>query len=112
MAMSRWYLVALLVTVIQCVASQNSSPCPKVFEYEPTGSENDRWYGVVQLQTVEELNGVWVHVVLDQPAEALGVRKHFFSLSCIIFSGVTIQPHVCAKLNRDPNWGTKASDFF
>ncbi|XP_023310719.1 limulus clotting factor C-like isoform X1 [Anoplophora glabripennis] len=57
---------------IQFVVSQKPSPCPETFSYEPRGSENDRWYGVISLKTTEELTGVWLRLILDRPAELIG----------------------------------------
>lgn len=54
------------------VFAQKHSPCPEVFSYEPRGTEEDRWYGVLSLRTSEDLTGIWIHILLDRPAELLG----------------------------------------
>lgn len=66
--------LVILATLITFVLCQKPSPCPEVFNFEPRGSEEDRWYGVISLTTEEELNGVWIQLGLDRPAELLGVR--------------------------------------
>nr|XP_008196144.1 PREDICTED: proclotting enzyme isoform X3 [Tribolium castaneum] len=61
-----------IIVFVHHVRSQNPSPCPEIFSYEPRGQEEDRWYGVVSLQTAEDLDGVWLKITLDRPAELLG----------------------------------------
>lgn len=65
-------LAALLFNVV--VFAQKQSPCPQIFSYEPRGTEEDRWYGVLSLRTSEDLTGIWIHILLDRPAELLGVQ--------------------------------------
>lgn len=69
--------VLTIVTFFSEVAAQNPSPCPDVFTYDTSTSQEGRWYGIISLQTSEDLVGVLVHVILDRPAELLGVRIHF-----------------------------------
>ncbi|RZC39732.1 hypothetical protein BDFB_013205 [Asbolus verrucosus] len=64
-------LIGILV-VVRSVFGQNPSPCPAIFSYEPRGQEQDRWYGVISLQTKDDLDGVWLKIILDRPAELLG----------------------------------------
>lgn len=66
---------AFLLFLVQTQA-QLISPCPKFFQYEPPGSENDRWYGTVTLQSDSELSGVWLRLIFDRPSIQLGVRIH------------------------------------
>ena len=66
-------LISLFALTAQLAQSQNPSPCPQIFSYEPRVQEEDRWYGVISLQTLEDLDGVWLKVILDRPAELLGV---------------------------------------
>ncbi|RZC34687.1 limulus clotting factor C-like [Asbolus verrucosus] len=54
------------------VYSQLISPCPRLFKYEPRGSENDRWYGTVTLVSDSELSGVWLRLIFDKPSIQLG----------------------------------------
>ncbi|XP_060532655.1 CLIP domain-containing serine protease B15-like isoform X2 [Cylas formicarius] len=62
-----------LVVVVKVVSSQGSSPCPETFIYEPRNSkELDRWYGVVSLRTDDDLEGVYLKIQLDRPADLLG----------------------------------------
>lgn len=49
------------------------SPCPGVFHYETDTITDDGWYGYAHLTTKDDLEGVFVHVVLDRPAITLGV---------------------------------------
>lgn len=63
----------LFCVIIEFVVSQKPSPCPETFSYEPRGSENDRWYGVISLKTAEELTGVWLRITFDRQAELIGV---------------------------------------
>jgi hypothetical protein len=65
-------LISLLVLTSSLASSQNPSPCPELFSYEPRGQEEDRWYGVIRLQSREDLDGVWLKITLDRPAELLG----------------------------------------
>ncbi|XP_063924172.1 serine proteinase stubble-like isoform X3 [Zophobas morio] len=65
-------LISLFALTAQLAQSQNPSPCPQIFSYEPRVQEEDRWYGVISLQTLEDLDGVWLKVILDRPAELLG----------------------------------------
>jgi hypothetical protein len=65
-------LISLLVLTTSLASSQNPSPCPELFSYEPRGQEEDRWYGVIRLQSREDLDGVWLKITLDRPAELLG----------------------------------------
>lgn len=70
-------LYCVFLVLCEAAVAQKPSPCPDVFVYESSSSqEDDRWYGVVSLRTPEDLDGVWVHIILDRPAELLGVRKH------------------------------------
>lgn len=66
--------VLTIVTFFSEVFTQNPSPCPDVFVYDTSSSQEDRWYGTISLRTAEDLVGVWVHVILDRPAELLGVK--------------------------------------
>ncbi|XP_039751836.1 serine protease gd-like isoform X5 [Pararge aegeria] len=52
--------------------STPNSPCPNVFMYEPSGTEQGRWYGVVNLSTDSTLHSLWLNVVLDSKADILG----------------------------------------
>lgn len=65
---------ALLLLAHLSIA-QKSSPCPSIFAYEPKGNEDNRWYARVTTTTPDELNGIWLRVQLDQPAELLGVNE-------------------------------------
>ncbi|KAG5885426.1 hypothetical protein JTB14_036073 [Gonioctena quinquepunctata] len=65
-------LLQLIFVSIDYVSSQNPSPCPDTFTYEPKGVDEDRWYGVIQLQSVDDLTGVWITIQLDRTAELLG----------------------------------------
>lgn len=71
-------LISALIFVVPLISSQNPSPCPEIFSYEPRGQEEDRWYGVISLQTHEDLDGVWLKIMLDRPVELLGVINSFF----------------------------------
>ncbi|XP_013167820.1 PREDICTED: serine protease gd-like isoform X5 [Papilio xuthus] len=73
--------VSCLVVVLaaSCSAQSTSSsgsaprsPCPNVFQYEPSGTEPGRWYGVVNLSTDNTLHSLWLNVVLDSKADILG----------------------------------------
>ncbi|KAJ8963547.1 hypothetical protein NQ314_005552 [Rhamnusium bicolor] len=64
----------MLFVLTKVVLSQNTSPCPEVFTYEPRGSETDRWYGVISLRTSDDLIGIWLIIKLDRPAELLGLE--------------------------------------
>ncbi|XP_052739190.1 serine protease gd isoform X6 [Bicyclus anynana] len=68
---------ALLLLVIGlCVPTHQqstpNSPCPNVFNYEPSGTEAGRWYGVVNLSTDSTLHSLWLNIVLDSKADILG----------------------------------------
>lgn len=66
-------LFTVVILFVVRTLAQNPSPCPSLFAYEPRGQEQDRWYGRLTVTTVEELNGVWLRIQLNQPAELLGV---------------------------------------
>ncbi|XP_034827728.1 serine protease gd-like isoform X1 [Maniola hyperantus] len=68
---------ALLILVIGLLVPTHEestpiSPCPNVFSYEPSGTEQGRWYGVVNLSTDSTLHSLWLNVVLDSKADILG----------------------------------------
>ncbi|XP_022831461.1 serine protease gd-like isoform X3 [Spodoptera litura] len=74
-------MIAALCTFLALVAvsfeqdtrdSTPISPCPNVFMYEPPGSEQGRWYGVVNLSTDSTLHSLWLNIVLDNKADILG----------------------------------------
>ncbi|KAI4455114.1 serine protease gd n-terminus [Holotrichia oblita] len=53
-------------------AQRLESPCPRLFVYEPPGTETDRWYGIITLISDSDLNGVWLRVIFDRPSLQLG----------------------------------------
>ncbi|KAJ8711198.1 hypothetical protein PYW07_008440 [Mythimna separata] len=59
-------------TLEQDAGSTPISPCPNVFMYEPTTSEEGRWYGNVNLSTDSTLHSLWLNIVLDNKADILG----------------------------------------
>ncbi|XP_072934206.1 uncharacterized protein [Epargyreus clarus] len=66
---------AILVILLAAPTYEQStplSPCPNVFQYEPTGTEPGRWYGVVNLSTDSTLHSLWLNIVLDSKADILG----------------------------------------
>lgn len=59
--------------VISVVVGQLVSPCPETFTYESRDKDQpDRWYGVVLLKSQEDLEGIWLRIILDRSAELLG----------------------------------------
>lgn len=69
-----------IVLIPQLVNCLNPSPCPEIFDYE-SKVENDRWYGVISLRSSEDLTGVYLNILLDRPAQLLGVSKEFSLIS-------------------------------
>ncbi|GLV36952.1 uncharacterized protein CBL_02213 [Carabus blaptoides fortunei] len=65
----------MIATTIAPLSAQLVSPCPRLFEYEPPGTETDRWYGTIQIKSNRELSGVWLRIVLDRPSIQLGVSE-------------------------------------
>lgn len=72
--------VALLFSVIICLVISLSeaqedltSPCPRLFVYEPRTSGSDRWYGIVTLVSEDTTTGVWLKLTFDRPTLQLGV---------------------------------------
>lgn len=64
----------LFLGLIEVTAGQNATPCPGLFSYEPREKDSDRWYGEIIYSVAGNLTGVWLHVILDKPADILGVR--------------------------------------
>ncbi|KAJ2940313.1 hypothetical protein O0L34_g11897 [Tuta absoluta] len=71
-ALSTLLVISLLGSSSQQQASTPISPCPNVFEYESSGTEPGRWYGVVHLSTDSTLHSLWLNIVLDGKADILG----------------------------------------
>lgn len=67
------FLTILGLTILHIVTSQQTSPCPEVLTYEPRDFEDDRWYGVLSFKPEEDLTGIYINIVLDRPAQLLGV---------------------------------------
>ncbi|XP_054279551.1 serine proteinase stubble-like isoform X2 [Macrosteles quadrilineatus] len=65
------WCVLYLVVPSSFAALHPISPCPSIFHYEGTQPENERWYGVVLLDTEESLVGVRIDIRLDRRAEVL-----------------------------------------
>ncbi|KAI4455188.1 modular serine protease [Holotrichia oblita] len=65
------YFTIVLVTE-KTSAQRLESPCPRLFVYEPPGTETDRWYGIITLISDSDLNGVWLRVIFDRPSLQLG----------------------------------------
>lgn len=68
--------IVFITLFLNLCKSQRPSPCPETFHYESQSrDEEDKWYGVITLQTNEDLIGVWVKIALDRKAEILGVSE-------------------------------------
>ncbi|CAH1132378.1 unnamed protein product [Ceutorhynchus assimilis] len=67
-------LYSLVISIVYGqVISQLKSPCPEVFKYEQRSAEQpDRWFGVVTVGTDEDLEGVWLKIVMDRKVDLLG----------------------------------------
>lgn len=66
--------IILLISLCQiAVFANHLSPCPEVLRYEENLDEPGKWYGVITIKSPETLNGVWLRVILDRPAESLSV---------------------------------------
>lgn len=70
----KMFLIILeAILLLNIVTGQQMSPCPKVLTYEPRNFEDDRWYGVLTFKSEEDLTGIYINIVLDRPAQLLGV---------------------------------------
>ncbi|XP_056640183.1 serine protease gd-like isoform X1 [Diorhabda sublineata] len=59
--------------IIYVVGQELISPCPRLFEYEPRNpKEPDKIYGVLNLHSDADLNGVWLRLIFDKPSLQLG----------------------------------------
>ncbi|KAF5284203.1 hypothetical protein FQR65_LT00203 [Abscondita terminalis] len=66
-------LFAILFALLAKTNSQTDiSPCPRLFVYEGKSPEPNRWYGIITLLSDNDLNGVWLRVMFDQPTLQLG----------------------------------------
>nr|XP_023012927.1 uncharacterized protein LOC111502961 [Leptinotarsa decemlineata] len=61
------YIVAILR-----VQGDVESPCPKYFLFEPNKSEDDRWYGLITLESKVDIMGVTLKVKFDKSIIQLG----------------------------------------
>lgn len=61
-----------VIILLKYVASQQS-PCPAILSYEPRDLEDDKWYGNIKLESEGDLTGIYINIVLDRPAQLLGV---------------------------------------
>lgn len=66
--------VLLISLCINYVVNQELiSPCPRLFEYEPRNpNEPDKIYGVLNLHSDADLNGVWIRLIFDKPSLQFG----------------------------------------
>lgn len=64
--------IFLLSFFVKVISAQLISPCPRLFSYEPSSAENDRWYGTVTLISDATLSGVWLRLKFDRPSIQLG----------------------------------------
>ncbi|XP_075984000.1 uncharacterized protein LOC142981779 [Anticarsia gemmatalis] len=70
----------VVITAVSSQISQSpilpSSPCPEIFTYEPTESnqkpEPGKWYGNVNLYTDIPLYSLWLNIIVDSKADILG----------------------------------------
>lgn len=65
--------ITILFAITQTVVSQYPTPCPAIFSYEPRESESDRWYGKIHYSATDNIKGVRLEIILDSPADILGV---------------------------------------
>lgn len=50
------------------------SPCPNLFQYDPTSFKAGEWSGDVTLMAEEELGGIWVRLTIDPKPLSVEVR--------------------------------------
>lgn len=66
-------ILAVLTVSLNIATSQQPSTCPNILTHESRNLEDDRWYAVLTLESDEDLTGVYINVLLDRPAQLLGV---------------------------------------
>lgn len=65
----------LIIIYLRTLTAQfPTSPCPKIFTYEPNDLEINRWYGQLNLTSEAELEGVWIRINFDREPIQLGVK--------------------------------------
>lgn len=67
--------------------NDQESPCPRLFFYEPSGDEVDRWYGVVTLISDIDLNGVWLRLIFNKPSLRLEVMHLWILIKFFFYFG-------------------------
>ncbi|KAK9892388.1 hypothetical protein WA026_019840 [Henosepilachna vigintioctopunctata] len=73
MKRSFYFITICQLILIEKLLAQNfSSPCPRLFSYEMKSIEKDRYFGNVRVETLEELNGVWLRLIFDRACVQLG----------------------------------------
>ncbi|KAL3270852.1 hypothetical protein HHI36_021370 [Cryptolaemus montrouzieri] len=65
--------IKVIFMVLYVVRAQKPSPCPSVLQYNREPGESDRWYAVITLSSNEPLTGIWLNIMLDRPADSLGI---------------------------------------
>ncbi|XP_057658801.1 chymotrypsin-like protease CTRL-1 isoform X1 [Diorhabda carinulata] len=68
-----WFVnVFILIVIIQKIAGDIVSPCPKYFLFEPNKSKDDRWYGIIFLNSSRDIKGIKLDLEFDTSIIQLG----------------------------------------
>lgn len=70
--MSLVSILLIILVTIQKIPGDIVSPCPKYFLFEPNKSEDDRWYGIILLSSVRDIEGIQLDIEFDKSIIQLG----------------------------------------
>ncbi|CAH1184636.1 unnamed protein product [Phyllotreta striolata] len=65
-------IFVLLTCAFTLTRTDIASPCPKYFVFEPNKSQEDRWYGLITLESKYTINGVTIDLQFDKSIIQLG----------------------------------------